>query len=163
MHTLRAVNRVALGTCIIVMCLAVALGVVSRYVVGRPLLWTDEVARLALVWLTFIGASQLFTYEAGHLSLTMLTDNLGPVARRWLALVAGLVELVLMLVVATGAALSIYYNFESVTSALALPHYVVYGVLILASLASVYFLARRVLAHARGAKPGLVAAPLDPL
>jgi TRAP-type transport system small permease protein len=160
-HTLRAVNRVALGVCIIVMCLAVALGVVSRYVVGRPLLWTDEVARLALVWLTFIGAAQLFTYQGGHLSLTLLTDRLGPTARRWLGVVANALELILMLVVAVGAGLSIYYNSEAVTSALAIPHYVVYGVLIFASLVSALFVWRKLFAYARGREPELVAAPVE--
>ena len=161
MHRLRSLNRVALGTCIIIMCLAVGLGIVSRYVVGRPLLWTDEVARLMLVWLTFVGAAQLFSYQSGHLTLTFLTERLSGRTQRRFAFGTSLVELILMLVVAAGALLSIYYNSEAVTSALALPHYVVYGVLILASLASVFFLACKLLAYARGKQPELVAPPLD--
>jgi TRAP-type C4-dicarboxylate transport system permease small subunit len=160
-HRLRSLNRVALGTCIIIMCLAVGLGIVSRYVVGRPLLWTDEVARLMLVWLTFVGAAQLFSYQSGHLTLAFVTERLGERTRRWLAFGTSFVELILMLVVAAGALLSIYYNSEAVSSALALPHYVVYGVLPLAALASAFFICHKLAAYARGKTPDLVPPPLE--
>jgi TRAP-type C4-dicarboxylate transport system permease small subunit len=158
---LRSLNRVALGVCIIVMCAAVSLGIISRYVVGRPLLWTDEVARLMLVWLTFIGAAQLFSYQSGHLTLAFVTERLGGQVRRWLAFATSLVELVLMLVVGAGAVLSIYYNYESVSSALALPHYVVYGVLPLSALVAAFFICRKLLAYARGKEPELAPPPVE--
>lgn len=41
----------------------VLLQVFMRYVVNSPLTWTDEVTRLLLVWLTFLGA--VLTYRLG--------------------------------------------------------------------------------------------------
>jgi TRAP-type transport system small permease protein len=38
-----------------IMCLTVFVGVVFRYVLVNPLTWTEEVARLCLVWITFLG------------------------------------------------------------------------------------------------------------
>lgn len=161
MHTLRQINRVFLGTCMIVMCVAVGLGIVSRYLVGRPLLWTDEVARLTLVWLTFVGAAQLFSYQGGHLSLTFVTERLSARFRWLLACATSVVELVLMLVVGAGGLVSIYFNSEAVTSALALPHYLVYGVIPLASLVAAFFIWRKIVAYGSGKSPDLVATVVE--
>ena len=37
------------------MCITVFMGVVFRYVLGDPLTWAEEVGRLCLVWVTFLG------------------------------------------------------------------------------------------------------------
>lgn len=37
--------------------LAMGAQVIARYVFGSPLSWSEEVARLAMIWLTFIAAS----------------------------------------------------------------------------------------------------------
>ena len=161
MDTLRRLNRIVIGSCIIVMCLAVGLGVISRYVVGRPLLWTDEIARLTLVWLTFVGAAQLFSYQTGHLSLTFLTERLGVRTQRYLAFTTNLIELILMLVVGAGALVFINFNAEAVTSALELPVYLVYGLIPLAALVSAFFICRKIVAYARGKAPELVAPAIE--
>lgn len=40
----------------------VSLQVADRYVFTEPLVWTDEMARLSLVWLTFVGASYVMAH-----------------------------------------------------------------------------------------------------
>ncbi len=40
-----------------VLLIAMGAQVVARYVFGSPLSWSEEVARLAMIWLTFIAAS----------------------------------------------------------------------------------------------------------
>jgi TRAP-type C4-dicarboxylate transport system permease small subunit len=37
--------------------LTLSAGVISRYVFNQPLFWTDEVARILLIWSIFIGAA----------------------------------------------------------------------------------------------------------
>ena len=159
MHALRRINRIFLGCCIIVMTVAVGLGVVSRYIFGHPLLWTDEIARAAMVWLTFVGAAQLFSYENGHLTLTFVTDRLSPGKRRVVGIVANLVELVLVMVVGVGTVVFIYYNFDAVTSALELPVYVIYGIIPLSTIVAAYFILGKLRAYLAGRTPGLVASP----
>ena len=39
------------------MLFSLAAGVVYRYVLKSPLVWSDEVAIFSLIWLTFIGGS----------------------------------------------------------------------------------------------------------
>ncbi len=41
----------------LVMLFSLAAGVVYRYVLKSPLVWSDEVAIFSLIWLTFIGGS----------------------------------------------------------------------------------------------------------
>jgi TRAP-type C4-dicarboxylate transport system permease small subunit len=60
-------------------------GVVWRYFFAAPRAWPDEIARLAFVWLAFIGAA-LGVKRGLHASVTILADRLPPHARRLCAL-----------------------------------------------------------------------------
>jgi TRAP-type C4-dicarboxylate transport system permease small subunit len=56
---------VTLGRTIGILCtvsiiLTLSAGVISRYVFNRPFFWTDEVARILLIWSIFIGAAMGF-------------------------------------------------------------------------------------------------------
>jgi TRAP-type C4-dicarboxylate transport system permease small subunit len=55
--------------------------VVSRYLFGKPLVWSEELARFSLIWLTFVGSAFVMSYRR-HIvvSLFRLSD------RAWLAL-----------------------------------------------------------------------------
>lgn len=44
-------------TLMILMILTLSAGVCTRYVFNRPLFWTDEFARIVLIWSIFIGAA----------------------------------------------------------------------------------------------------------
>jgi TRAP-type C4-dicarboxylate transport system permease small subunit len=57
--TLRALDLVCEALAALLMCALcgiVFVGVVYRYVLVAPIPWTEEVARLCLVWVTFLGA-----------------------------------------------------------------------------------------------------------
>jgi len=44
----------------VLIILTLSAGVISRYVFNQPFFWTDEVARIFLVWSIFIGAAMGF-------------------------------------------------------------------------------------------------------
>ena len=46
--------------CTISIILTLAAGVISRYVFNQPFFWTDEFARILLIWSIFIGAAMGF-------------------------------------------------------------------------------------------------------
>ena len=46
--------------CTVLIILTLSAGVISRYVFNRPFFWTDEVARILLIWSIFIGAAMGF-------------------------------------------------------------------------------------------------------
>jgi tripartite ATP-independent transporter DctM subunit len=55
-------------------------GVVSRYVFGRPLVWSDEVVSISFVWLTMLGAA-IALHRNEHLRLNLFVEMLPPRSR----------------------------------------------------------------------------------
>ncbi len=64
---------------LIIIC--VALQVFYRYVLSDPLAWTEELAKLAFIWMIFLG---LFLAERDnlHIAVDFFVDRLRPVAQR---------------------------------------------------------------------------------
>jgi TRAP-type C4-dicarboxylate transport system permease small subunit len=60
---------------LIVVVLATAIAVISRNVFSSPVVWTGELAILAQVWLTFMGASAVYK-ERGHVGMAGLVAAL---------------------------------------------------------------------------------------
>ena len=56
-------------------------GVISRYALGQQAKWSEELARMLLVWLSLFGASMAFAMKA-HLGLDYFAGKLHPTARR---------------------------------------------------------------------------------
>ena len=50
-------------------------GVISRYVFGKPIVWSDEVVSISFVWLTMLGAA-IALYRNEHLRLNLFVDML---------------------------------------------------------------------------------------
>lgn len=64
---------------------SIAIGVFFRTLLDDPLAWTNELAVLGLVWLTFLGASAVFK-ERGHIAVDAISFLLPAPARRALGL-----------------------------------------------------------------------------
>jgi TRAP-type C4-dicarboxylate transport system permease small subunit len=56
-------------------------GVATRYLLGRQAHWTEELARVLLVWLAMLGAALAYL-EKSHLGIDALTRLLDPASRR---------------------------------------------------------------------------------
>lgn len=50
--------------------------VFARYLFGSPFQWSEEVARLALIWMTFISAAFVMA-EGRHITVDMISDRVG--------------------------------------------------------------------------------------
>jgi TRAP-type C4-dicarboxylate transport system permease small subunit len=74
--------QLSLVAAILVMVGCVVLQVVMRYVVGRSLSWSEELAVLMFAWAT-LGGLALGIREGFHVRLDILLDALPPVGRRW--------------------------------------------------------------------------------
>ena len=72
--------------------LDVLLGVVSRYVVGRQVSWTEELACLLLVWSSFFGIALAFNSRA-HLGIDLIVNMMGDAPKKTAATIAHLVTL----------------------------------------------------------------------
>jgi TRAP-type C4-dicarboxylate transport system permease small subunit len=66
-----------------VMTVTILIQVSFRYVLSNPLDWTEEVARLMLVWMTFSGATMIFI-KLEHPSIDLFVKIFPPSIRHYL-------------------------------------------------------------------------------
>jgi TRAP-type C4-dicarboxylate transport system permease small subunit len=87
-----AIQRVLvalLGTIIVALVLVVLWGVATRFLFVDPSRWTEETARLLMIWMTMIGAA-VADARREHLGVDYVVAKLDPAARRPVLLVAEL-------------------------------------------------------------------------
>ncbi|MFN3661963.1 TRAP transporter small permease [Yoonia sp.] len=73
-------ERFTLAAILLAMVVILAAQVVFRYLLGSPLVWSEELARYLLIWCTFIGVS-LAVREGRNISVDLLPVMAG---QRWL-------------------------------------------------------------------------------
>src|SRR5436309_4897747 len=61
--------------------LLVFVGVVSRYVLVSPMPWIEEIVRLCLVWVTFLG-TYLAMRRGQHIAMDVVYERMGRGGRR---------------------------------------------------------------------------------
>ncbi len=91
----------ALGAIVAALVLVVLWGVATRFVLADPSQWTEETARLLMIWLTMIGAA-VADYRREHLGVDYVVAKFDPTAQRLVMVVAELC------VVAFAAAAMVY-------------------------------------------------------
>jgi len=69
-------------TLMTLLVLDVTWGVVSRYFLGQQGKWTEEMARVLLIWVSLLGASLGFETNR-HLGMDYFVGKLHPAARKW--------------------------------------------------------------------------------
>lgn len=77
-------------------------GVISRYVLGQPLVWSDEVVSICFLWVTMLG-SAIALHRNEHLRLNLFVEMLPPRPREFVHAFA-LVAMAAMLLALTGPA-----------------------------------------------------------
>src|SRR5215470_18060489 len=77
-------------------------GVVARYGLHSPLIWSDELASILFLWLAMLGAAVAFR-RAEHMRMTALVASAGPRLRSYLDAVATCAALAFLLLVVHAA------------------------------------------------------------
>jgi len=94
---IRALERLVMMM-VAVLTLTVLWGVFTRFVLGKQAAYTDELARVLLVWVSMIGAALAFG-EKAHLGVDFFVNKLHPEARKTLSIIVQLVVMVLAVLV----------------------------------------------------------------
>lgn len=82
-HSLVTVER-SLAVLMLVLILAtMGAQVIARYLFGMPFSWSEEIARLAMIWLTFIAASYVMA-EGNHIAVDLWSARVSDRMRLWL-------------------------------------------------------------------------------
>jgi tripartite ATP-independent transporter DctM subunit len=74
-------------------------GVVARYRLHSPLIWSDELASILFLWLAMLGAAVAFR-RAEHMRMTAIVASARPSMRAYLELVATCAALAFLLMIA---------------------------------------------------------------
>ncbi|WP_235965097.1 TRAP transporter large permease [Caenimonas soli] len=97
------------------------LGVVSRYVFGRAIVWVDEVVSMQFIWAAMIGAT-IAVYRNEHLRLSVVVDRLPERLREFVHAFA-LVAMAAVLVALVGPAFTYAHEeWAILTPALNIPN-----------------------------------------
>lgn len=108
--------------------LCVTWQVVSRYAIGNPSQWTEELARFLLIWISLLGGAYAYQQRA-HLGLDLLAPKLSTKQQRWHRLSMSVLVLIFALAVLTfGGGMLVYttWTLEQYSAALNVPMALVY-------------------------------------
>jgi tripartite ATP-independent transporter DctM subunit len=94
-------------------------GVVSRYVLHSPLIWSDELASILFLWLAMLGAVVAF-HRGEHMRMTALVARASPPTRAFLDVFATSAALAFLLLIAWPAYEYAYEDRSITTPALQL-------------------------------------------
>jgi tripartite ATP-independent transporter DctM subunit len=96
-------------------------GVVARYGLHRPLIWSDELASILFLWLAMLGAAVAFR-RAEHMRMTAIVASAKPAMRAYLDLVATSAALAFLLLIAWPSYEYAYEESFITTPALQIPN-----------------------------------------
>lgn len=96
-------------------------GVISRYVMHQPLIWSDELASILFLWLAMFGAVVAFR-RAEHMRMTAVVASAGPKMWAYLDVVATCAALAFLLMILRPAYEYAYEESFITTPALQIPN-----------------------------------------
>lgn len=115
--------------------------VFSRYILGTPSTFTEELARFLLIWVSLLGGA----YASGqgmHLAINLLPNQLNKNGRRKLSIFISVVVMLFALfamVIGGGRLVYITYVLGQSSSALGIPMSYVYSIVPLSGLLITYY------------------------
>ena len=96
-HALRLLNFL-LAAAVGALVIDVLLGVASRYLWGAQIKWTEELATVLLVWVSFLGIAAAFEARA-HLGIDILAERFSGGVKPKMTLFIHIVTLLFVLIV----------------------------------------------------------------
>ena len=123
------------------MVLNVLWQVFSRYVLGEPSAFTDELARFLMIWLGLLGAAYV-SGKKGHVAIDVLAKRASVKNQEWLKRgVSSFIILFCLAAMVTGGGWLVFttYELKQLSPALGLPLAYVYIVIPLSGLIVVYY------------------------
>lgn len=84
---LTCLERLAAAGMLVTILVTMGAQVVARYVFHRPISWSEEWARFALIWLAFLAAAFVMA-EGRHIAVDLVSSRLGGRGKLWLELIS---------------------------------------------------------------------------
>jgi tripartite ATP-independent transporter DctM subunit len=115
---------------VVVEIFILAAGVFTRYVLGNPLVWSDELATIVFLWLAMLGS--VVAYRRGeHIRLSVLVRKSSPRTRRILETISSVVTAIFVIELMPASLKFFKQEQIDVTPAMGIPQsYVVLAVIV---------------------------------
>lgn len=94
-HNMKLISRILTAFATItfsIMCVVVFLEVIFRHFLSLPLVWSEELARIMLIWTVFSGAGAIMI-RGEHIALEFLLEKLSGKANTWMRILNSLIVL----------------------------------------------------------------------
>jgi TRAP-type C4-dicarboxylate transport system permease small subunit len=111
-----------------------------RYVLELPLQWSEEVARYAFVWMTFLGAATLMRMRDGHPAIDTLHHIVGERVRAMLEIFSKLVVIAGSMAIATGGLRMVQSQWHQLSPSLEFPMAWIYLCMFLGPLLGIFWI-----------------------
>jgi TRAP-type C4-dicarboxylate transport system permease small subunit len=134
-----AAERVVISTLMASIVLLTLAQVLFRYVLNSPLGWSEELARYAFVWVTFLGASVLLRRRDGHPAVDSLHQSVGPRAKQAIEVFGRFAVIVASLAVSVGGLRLLALQWRQLSPSIELPMAGVYSCMFLCPLWGVFW------------------------
>jgi len=122
------VVHILLVLLMVVLVVTVFCQIGSRFVLGQPLVWTEELSRYSMIWMTFLGAAYAISIRA-HIGMELLVDRLQGVTKQVLIIIASIISLIFfVLMVTEGFSLSMRV-MDQPSAVLQIPMGIVYSII----------------------------------
>ncbi len=119
-------EKMIAGLFLLIIFSTMAAQVLARYVFGAPFQWSEEVARLALIWMTFISAAFVMA-ERRHIMVDMISSRLGDKGKLFIECLSYVVVAATCLLLLIGGANFVWYVGKVGSAALGVPKSLWYG------------------------------------
>lgn len=106
---LTKIIKVVMIVLFIWMVVSLSIQVFARYIFSAGFVWTDESARYCMIWMVFLGASEIL-FNDEHIKVTVIEDLLRGASKKVLAVIQDIIGLGLSIMLA-------YYSFPQVALA----------------------------------------------
>lgn len=133
--------NVLAGGSFLVMVVLTCWQVFTRYILGNPSSWSEELVSYMFAWMSLLGAS-LVTSERGHMNIPILVERTGPGAQKLLLCVGELIAFLFSAVILVFGGVQIAnLAMGQMTSSLGVPIGIFYVVLPLSGVLNMVYTA----------------------
>ncbi len=131
--------HVLAGGSFILMTLLTCWQVFTRYILGKPSSWSEEMVSYLFAWMTLLGAS-LVVGERGHMNIPLLVEKASPIVRTALSILAEVIAALFAgIILVYGGVQITDLAMAQMTSALGVPVGVFYIVLPLSGILNIVY------------------------
>lgn len=109
------------------MTFAMTVQVVARYIFSKGFVWTDESTRYCMIWLIFIGATEII-FNGDHIKVTVIEDILRGKGKKIIILIQYIAGLAFSVIMAIYSFPQVKLAAKAVSSNMNINMGIVYGI-----------------------------------